>query len=500
MAVDQLAYKKIEHTIDADFGVEQVFESPFILHDDTAKKLVSYVTQYNLLSNKFLRGYGDSSWSNIRKGNIITITVPRFNITAVTYIVCETNSNFQGKYNFVLRPYDADLYAAVALTPSTAWTPTSGYGNIYEVPYVTVSPTVGEGMFTTIEAALTNFPGWARRIVLMRGTHPAPAVADYYDLSSRGVQIVGESQTEVIVQTKPGYDLFKITDSDQEYVFKDFTVQSMSTGSDAGMMIAAMGTNPVDNSAKVVVDGVIFDLAIPGDVAVWGSAGNESSINITRCRLSGATGSGAAQIYIGNVKHVVISDNIFDESYMGVDIYLGEDISIYANKFLNFALCAVRIQGQVAGTPSYRVFVIGNFIQTGLDATYGVYIDRSQQCHVDQNTINFLDTNVSAARGIYAGNLILCSLTGNVITMNQTDATDYALGIALYETSSGNTISNNRIDLVNNRSTYDIGILLNGASCINNEGTGNVTKNVGAPISDAGSGNSITGNDEGTPF
>lgn len=519
---DNLAYKKIAHTIDAAFGVEQVYELPFVLEDVTAKKVVSYITNRTLNSNRYLSGKGDATWSSIRFGQIVTVTVPRLNITAVTYMVQEINYDFQGKFDVVLRPYSADTYNDVALATPTAWTPTSGYGSIYEVPYVTVSPTPGMAMFTTIEQALADLPPWARRIVLMKGTHTAPTST--LDLpAGKDVDIVGESRANTIVQNQAGNALFRIDSSDQSYRFSNFTISSQNnaiTGSTMIYFYAAAGTH----TGNVVVDGVIFNLEASDIGVQFAVVGGTSSLVVRDCQSFG----GNAAISIPNGGSVNIFSNKISDATDGVKIYVTAAVLQFINVINNYILNFVSRGIALYGNSSYDIkqaSVNENILITDQDSPYAIYaqyiadsiitnniikmtavVSTTAGIHVEKgHRISVADNNIfsdcsgsGTTRGVYFHETDDGAIDKNIIQLDQGGATDYAMGVHLYN-SVGNSVEGNKIDLVNNKATYDIGFYMpSGAN--NNEGANNVTKNVGTPLTDGGSGNNVTGNDEGTPF
>lgn len=502
MAEEKLSYKKIAHTIDAGFGVEQVYESPFILHDDTAKKFVSYVTQYNLLSNKYLRGTGDSSWRNIRKGDIVTITVPRFNITAVEYLVCEINTNFQGKYNFTLRPYDDDLYSDVVLTASTAWTPSSGYGSIYEVPFVTVSPTPGEGMFTTITAALAGLPNYVRRVILLRGTYAAPT-NPYSIPTGQDLEIIGESKSEVILINNTDDDLFQLFDCTKKYRFSNFTIDAVATATGTSSMFYILGvTSDSSNTSDVTIDNVIIDLNDDNYGVRADNGLNGASLTIQNCKIH--TGDSVG-IYVNEYADVSISDNKLIGLSIGIKAYLSNDIHISMNKIREFTYAAIDADGG-AGELNSRVSISDNICKTTVDAcASGITASYLSDVSILNNKIKLeVDTNAQYIKGIKVDNSTNFEVSSNEIYIDNAGAVDYEqYGIRLGASTVGGIVSSNHIDLVNaytDDPPLDIGILC-GAGCSNCQGNDNVTYNVGvAAQGHTSNGNDISGSDEGTPF
>lgn len=483
MAVDKLAYKKIEHTIDADFGVEQVFESPFILHDDTAKKFVSYITQYNLLSNKLLRGYGDSSWNGIRRGDIITITVPRFNITTVTYIVCEINSNLQGKYNFVLRPYDADLYSDVALSASTAWTPTSGYGNIYEVPYVTVSPTVGEGMFTTIEGALANLPGWARRIVLLRGTHTVSAGNVLTMPTTKGIDIIGECKDDVIVQNASGQHLFVIYNSTKKYKIANFTIDSQNVASGTNM-IYVYGSAAANNTSELMVDSIGFNFSHENDRAVRTYLGQDGYVRVQNLTINDSTS--AEILSFEDYENISLLNSILREGGGGVcvNVISCSDVNIIGNRVF-YDLEAITIY------TSERVAVSDNFLLSPSGGYRGIRLYNSSYGVVKGNNIRHEGAQTNATYSIDLTGSNYFNVANNIIYHDNADTSAHHYGIKM-SGAAYNVISENFIDMVNAlNSTYkDYGVVL-WASSDYNRGHDNIAINCGVAKSDTSTGNDV---------
>lgn len=496
---DRKHFKEIEHTIDADFGVDQVFELRFVKEDDTAKKCVSWITNNMIYSNFTMDLTVDLSGRNIDLNDVVVLDIPIRNLVSNDWIVKSANKNELGNYKLTVAPYHVNLFSDVVLTATTPWDPHYWFSGLTEVPYVTVSPTPGEAMFTTIEAALAKMPSWARRIILLSGTHPAPILTNSYTLpNDRDLEIIGESKRDVIVQNNLEYDLFRIFNGTASYKFSNFTVDcqnlyAFGSGSD---MISVTGSSDPENSAKVTIDDVNFNLVNLGDHAVFAMNGDDCDIKI-KCETNAGE-----PIYLFNINNVNITESIFKLSNYNIIARFVNNFSMYGCKILDFKIRGIELSGDVT-TQAEDCIIEGNqFISlsssvTIIEAIYLYYCTRSV---ARSNQIKIASSDISWVRGIRVKDSSSCGADKNSIFVEQTGgATQYAVGILMTDTSNGNSIEGNNINLVRNLGTYDIALYL-GAGVTNCEGSGNIVKNVGVPLFDGGSGNNITGNDEGTPF
>lgn len=487
---DPLAYKRIDHTIDAGFGVEQVYELPFVLMDVTAKKVVSYLTNRTLYSNKFLPVSGDLSWRDIRKGNVVTLTAPKRNMTAVTYMAHQVRFDGRGRVSGVLRPYHANIYADVALSTPTAWTPTSGYGNLYEVPYVTVSPTAGEGMFTTIADALANLPDWVRRIILMRGIHVIGNDGVWLPYG-RGLEILGESKTETIVQNNPLDCCFAIEPnqtSRQTYRFANFTIQSQNTSPSTAPMIYAetimdLPVEVVD--ANIIVEDVNFELT-SYDRAAIGVYNITGGLKVSRIRSSGG---GESPILIDNLDEATLIDNEILDAEIGMSLYRVSNLYVAGNKIKEFSDKGLYVYG-ASGTEAELNQVSENIIKSSVaSANIGLHALYCQRTVFGENIVKMaVDYAVTTTKGILLDQCADCQIINNPVRLANADGTYNNYGLQAINTTYS-VIAGNQFNLVNSRAT-DRGVFLTSTSNYN-RGSDNMAINVGTAKTDTGTGNAV---------
>jgi len=489
---EPLAYKRIEHTIDAGFGVEQVYELPFVLMDVTAKKVVSYLTNRTLYSNKFLSGSGDLSWRDVRKGQIVTLTAPRRNITSVDYLAHQVRFDGRGRHQVTLRPYDSRVYNDVALSTPTAWTPTSGYGSLYEVPYVTVSPTAGEGMFTTIADALANLPDWARRVVLLRGTHTTAAGTYHAITTAKGLDIIGESKEDVIVQNAAGQDLFVIYNSTKKYRFANFTIQSQNAAAGTNM-VKVYGSAAANNTSHVLLDNLAFSFAHEDDYGVYANLGESGGLTVQSCSAVGASSGKGRLAKATYYQNVVVKDNYSKNLYAMIYVGNSTGVHILNNFGRDFSVYGIYVTASSGNVEDLHV--LGNNLKTSIaSAYYGIYVLAALEFEIMANLVK-MDVNVSATNpwGITIYDSFDGILSNNKVKLANASATAYNYGFVLHGTSARNVVQGNHADLVNNRNATakDYGFFLAATTGGNNRGQDNISYRAGIDLQD-GAANVVT--------
>lgn len=363
-----------------------------------------------------------------------------------------------------------------------------------DVPYVTVSPIAGEAMFTTIEACLANMPSWARRIVLLRGTHPAPTLTNTYVLpTDRDIEIVGSAGDEVVVLNNPTYNCFEIIDSDRHYKFSNFRIASQNAGVSASYMIFIKGTTAADNLSRVMVDGLDFQLVKQNDIGVRAESG-QGVLKVRDCKATGgATGTGwfVSAVAYENVR---VKNNQADLMYVGIIAYECNTVWITDNSMTDFRYYGIYVGGTSATND--RIHVNGNTARSGItlfEAEWGIHIQKAENYECMANVV-WISASTGASKwgiGLATSNSGIAS-NNKIFLYNAADPSNN-FGMIL-SVADRNVVQGNVIDMVANRNTAtakDYAIILDSSSD-NNQGTDNITYRAGIDLSDSGSGNAIT--------
>lgn len=378
--------------------------------------------------------------------------------------------------------------------------------------YLVISPVVNQGKYTNIQEALNAMPASGGSIYMKNGTytHSAPIYVPDKDLD-----LFGESQGGVILKNHAGDDLFDLYCLTKKYSFHDFSIESQNTSSYSKMVRIYGSGSLSDNTAYVAISRLRLTLAAGGDDGIYGYKGNGTILA------------------------------------SGLDILYGEN-AIYIDDILNTQIKGNTLSSQISAGVAHSLSVIGqciisgniigNVIKTGIsmECDYGNCIDNqivmsegaglSDPCRgiyadgygaiVSRNIITAYGTNPETCRfsGMYIVNgtknkitdnqiLLVFSVantvdgilltisdsivTGNVIHLENSNHSNASNGIYLYQ-GDRNVIASNNIAMLDDAN--DIGIYLS-SGADNNQGSDNITYNCGTGISDAGTGNSVTGKD-----
>jgi len=334
-----------------------------------------------------------------------------------------------------------------AISPATddtaqgdAWEPVSGgpssaedmgkeynlFSRMTDSPWIVISPTAGEGMFTSLEGALDYLSAnqssfTSAKIYAKNGAYAAPSgpVA----LPDLALDIEGQSQGGVVLKNKAGDHFLVLEDATKRVNLRNFSIESQNTASFSSM-VRIFGASSGTNTADVMVDGVSFDLVTSGsngDKGVEAYSGG-GMLRVMNCGFL----DGATAIDIGDIGRAIVSGCEFKESLLAVDAGDSDYLTIQANKFVD---CIREIEVASANTVKNCIIdsnTITRAVGTGSSSIY-IY-NGSENIIISNNTIRVDDTT---SIGIYFGFFCihLLSTVGAQILSNSIDLNTYIRSI-----------------------------------------------------------------------
>lgn len=117
-------YYELSLDVHVDFGVDKEYELPFVHETDTAKKVLSYIVNRSLYSDKRVSLTTYLEGRSLSRGSIFTLDAPDKNINGKEYIVDSifTLSREQGKYEIEGREYSPDIWTDATIGDPVNWT------------------------------------------------------------------------------------------------------------------------------------------------------------------------------------------------------------------------------------------------------------------------------------------------------------------------------------------------------------------------------------------
>jgi len=479
-------FAEITHEIDADFGIDQVFELRFVREEDTAVKFVSWITNNMIYSNVTMDLTLDMSGREVRLGDVLYLDIPQRYLQNNDWRVCGISYNEQDVYKVTVRPHDNDMFNDVAMSATSAWSPSYWYSGIYEVPYVTVSPIPGEAMFQTIEDAVDNLPAWARRIVLLKGLYELTGPINFPD---RDLEIVGESKLEVVVENNDEDHCFVMEFDDRACGISNMSIISTNATSGSHMI-------HVDGDIKLKVDNVYIDCQHVDDVGIYvtGMSGDSAAARITDCEILDGT-YGVQTEYCALV---YITRCSFESQVRAMYIYYCENVSVIDNSVIEFSNFGISVY--YSGIDYWENNVSPSIIISN-NRVFST-VDECDQCiHVDESTKasvlgNYCEITVAptsnTAIGIYFVNSTDSVVNSNTVKINNDSEVDN-FGICMGAEVDRVAVNGNYVDMVaaHNEAGYkDYNYYFSNTSDACN-GKGNVAYQYGVICQDVSGNNTI---------
>ena len=502
------------------FGTDLTLELPFVCEHATAKKVLSYqVNRAVYGGRKVVLSPVGLEGRDLSRGDIITLDAPDHNINSLQYKI-ESISRDAISRELICGTYDARIYDDIPMDD-----PTDESGIEYiEQSYITVCPTPGLADFVLIADAIDALPADGGQLFLKNGIYQQ---TDELVIPDKNLTVTGESLDGVILKNNPGDNLFVLNNLTKRLRFSSFSIESQNVAAYSSMFYLYGGTNAVN----AIIEEIDFNLvdnniigAAAGDRGIYGKDGtSDGSLKVYTCSFQ----NGLHSIHFDNYYNTEISkDNISKEALNTG--FLANDcpsIKINTNRVLDFlstgimVLSATSVSGH--GTITENT-VIGKDDSLAATDLYGILLD-THEIIVNGNHVTIISsrTGLSCMNGItsvsiYGGNIVgneiyiynivatdiqygmllnsIFDLTcsSNKVKVCDSDVTNNHYGLCL-KGSDRNTLNSNILDLVNNNAK-DIGISMDAASQ-NNQGSNNITYQVGTSIQDLGAGNTVTAKD-----
>ncbi len=332
--------------------------------------------------------------------------------------------------------------------------------------FFTVSPTTGQGHYTTVASAVYALTTTGGTILLKEGTHTIDT--DGILLPDQDYTIMGENKLKtVVVASSTGYRPFRIYGSKSSaYVFKDFTC-SFPKGDLSGFIDVnpqgALNTNTTD----LMVTNIYFKGEHPLPNSVGVAYRGDGSVTVRDSKFTGV-GTGV-QVY---GRKCVVENNNFEYNYhYGVYLWgnVGSldtsDVSIQGNLFDPYYIQAIKVAGAdalIGGRISNNTCVMstatgGKETITGSSTTsfqQAFDIDGMQKTAISNNTFisvnaSKLDGSISQRYHLRIGDSENLTITGNTILASLDNGGGNDRFIHLSASCFSNTISGNSGELRN---------------------------------------------------
>jgi len=417
--------------------------------------------------------------------------------------------------------------AAVTSSPNDAWQywttvvagPKSDESvgrSAFEVwgnPYIVVGPNELMAKYTDIQAALNALKETSHSgIYILDGAYYP---ADPLNFPDRDIELRGESQNVIIY--KPGmYDAMIFDETSARYLIEAITIASPITGlgGTAHINVKGAAANLSDltiSRVNFVLSESLDDTGIDSVLAAGCLRVFDCDFRNGECHINASTDnmylkrnthycSSLTDIAIAlyapdDENQVEVAGNVLN----GVWRY-GINAAVPGGKFtankVNFALSGLAANAAGIMIQSDESIVMQNEVkaqitQASSDQIFGIALTQyasGTQC--SNNRINLGVNTSNAVAGIYSDH-DHGILSGNkVVVQNANTSPFYRYGF--YLIGKGNTVTSNHTEMANN--SMDTGFYLS-AGTSDNDGAGNITKDVTTSVNDAGTNNSVTAKD-----
>lgn len=138
------------------FGVTKTYEMKFVHEDDTAERVLSYIKNRSLFSDKTAVITVGMEGRDLSIGDIVTVTAPSRNLSADEYMI-EGMTKGISDFNLECREYSASIYGNLAIASPT---PPTARNYLVKGPATWVGPIIlGDGVNQPGTITLTVAPG-----------------------------------------------------------------------------------------------------------------------------------------------------------------------------------------------------------------------------------------------------------------------------------------------------------------------------------------------------
>lgn len=463
-------------------------------------------------------------WSDWMKINIPELSVFLDKDQEETY-------NYEATIYIELKTYDIFGNSSSA----ASYNATTGLLNNYPITF-TIATSTNLGDYTSIQDALDNLSTANKQAIYIKnGTY---SLSTKLNIPNVNFDICGQSQGGVKLEASSSIcEIFNLHNLKKTIRMSNFTLsitRSTSSPNNYDGMIHIHGDASSDNDLHLYLNHLNIDIKTRTNVGILAERGlGNCKLSIRNCYFS----TGYMAIQTVDYENMYITDNTFNNidrffwawqgstedtryskiwgnrinfNVMGISLDYCNNIDIVSNNFIfNTSMVSQSTKDDAMGISginlnvSNRINISNNYLDintssTRIDYIRSVYLTGNNN-KMESNIINLCSKSTGYGsfyytNGIRAHTLNDSQISNNIIIINRsTKFSSSCCGIQLENACDRNVIQGNNIDC-NQNTAYETGIRLK-SGCDNNQGGDNITYRVGASISDAGSGNSVTAKD-----
>lgn len=512
---------------------DEIFQVPFVQDSILIQKLAKMYYQRKFMEKANINFLGKGTLAGLIPDQTITINEDMFGgnytclIDSVTFnedmSIAVQASVFTGTLNdwgeisaTAITPVDdltTNFFEPVISGPKSAKTVGSSAFEVWGNPNLIVGPNDLRARYTSIQAAINALSESSHSgIFILDGTYQLINPVYFID---RNINITGESQN-VIIKNPIGQDGFVFDTLSKKYVIKTMAFESQNTSTASAMIHATSGGNDCDlevSGVKFTLGTVALDIGLK---SILGSGkffaydnsflngkyqiqcSNDIMIVKTNVHVCSAITDQCIGLLTPNVDgQVVISDNELTGVLRHGIISTANGGKITQNK-VTFAesgtfasdAAGVRVGGDNVIISLNEIYkdstVISSEELLGI-ASVGSYTG----ANISNNIVSLKCNNNHYLSGI-SNFFAKSTISNNSIFLENSHHAHVSIGILNEYPADGSTINGNNIQMLNDAN--DTGIYLATGSD-NNQGSDNITKDVGTSITDNGTNNTVTAKD-----
>ena len=145
-ANDENPFKELSVAVHTGFGEERTYELPFVMEDDTAVMVLSYLKNRSLYSDKIVSIRGGMECRDLSEGSIVTLTAPARDISAREYMIQSITKGI-ASFDMECREYSASIYTTETIASPTFFDSTgvTVHGAASMVGTITLGDGIGPG-------------------------------------------------------------------------------------------------------------------------------------------------------------------------------------------------------------------------------------------------------------------------------------------------------------------------------------------------------------------
>jgi len=118
--ITNVGRKEISFDAHTDFGISKTYELPFVIENNTAKKVLSYLYGRSIYADKKVVLKADSEVKDLTCGQVVTLTAAARGLSAVSHKITSISKKLT-EYALEVEAYDARIFDDQVITAPTAW-------------------------------------------------------------------------------------------------------------------------------------------------------------------------------------------------------------------------------------------------------------------------------------------------------------------------------------------------------------------------------------------